>query len=512
MNNPSGETVYWLSGGAGTGKTTIAQSVAQISHDLGHTTATFFFSRLSDERRSHAYVIPTLAYQLGVNEILRPAVCAVIDSDHDISHRPVRTQAAKLLSDVLIPLASDSLCVIIVMDALDECAQGLNQLCGGELIPELLAICRNVPFIKLSLSTRLESSIQQLFARETVSDNALALVLHRDIPKDTVQVDIERYLRDELAKVKENAVTELDFPLESDIQVLVEQADGLFIYARTAVEYIADPYGKPHRQMAALIRAAPGRGGGQYARLDGLYSHILLHALGVTPQNRHIINKDLRNVLIALVLLHTELSVESLAAIADVEEHVCARFLRQISAILNYEHDTSEPVRLIHLSFIDYLCEPARCLDIMNYGVNPVRDHLWLTECCLEILTTRLRYNICDIRDPSLLNDEVPNLQEQLLDCVSELLSYACRFWAVHWAEYMLSVVLQDRQPHFPVKLAKFCNEHLLHWIEVLSLTGNLYFVQGFMPDLIKIMNVRHLLLLYFTILWHCLIRGNRRI
>jgi hypothetical protein len=485
LYDEQGESVYWLSGAAGTGKTTVAQSVANIAQELDFISASFFFSRASDERRSYGEVIPTLAYQLGKSKRLRHGICAAVESDDDINVRSVRIQAEKLLQDVLTPMPSElPPCVLIVIDALDESKEDAKQVHGGELIPVLLALLKDVPFVRLFLTSRQESSIERLFSRRTASKATRALVLHRDIAKDKVQADIERYLRDELAQLEEDVANDVEFPTNYQIRTLVERANGLFIYARTALEYISSPDGQPERRIVALIQTKPGLSSShQYGRLDQLYLHILREA--------HISNKNaidaLRATLITLVLLQQELPAEAFASVAGVDDDICRTYLRRLSAVLNYQHGSSEPVRMMHASFADFMLNPQRCSDMPSYVVDLPGGHLYLTECCLAVLIKELRFNICDIRDPSLFNNEVLDLQARLDQSVSAALRYACRYWAVHWLEHIRAA---DSPCCIPSGLEDFSSVHILHWIEVLSLTGAFDPVRRVMPDLLLVMKV----------------------
>jgi hypothetical protein len=490
MKDRSSPSVYWLSGAAGTGKTTVAQSVAKTAKELGFLTVTFFFSRSSDDRRSYGSVIPTLAYQLGSSTLVRPRICAAVASDNDIGVRTVQTQARHLLSEVLMPLIPDSCFnLLIVLDALDESKKNEDQLYAGDLLPELLNVLQQIPFAKLFMTSRPESTIHQLFSRKAIAQNTRAVVLHRDIPKDTVQADIETYLRHELAKVKENVTANHDFPSEVDFQTLLQRTDGLFIYARTVVEYICDPYSKPDLRLSKLIQTDHSHGGGRYSRLDGLYSRILVDALELNPRTRPIIRHDLRTVLVALILAQEELDVGTLAALTHVEQHECERLLRRISAILIYDHSASEPIRLMHASFADFLSDPDRCVEVSGYAVDATEDHFQMTECCLKLLNAYLRYDICRIGDPSLFNYEIPDLKARMDKYVPIFLRYACRFWAVHWLDHLHAAGSQYR---LPSGLEEFCSNHLFHWIEVLSLTETVYNVQRIMPDLIKSISVRY--------------------
>jgi hypothetical protein len=56
--------VYWLNGLAGTGKSTIAQTIAERTFADGRLGASFFCSRDFKDRRDLRHIFPTLAFQL----------------------------------------------------------------------------------------------------------------------------------------------------------------------------------------------------------------------------------------------------------------------------------------------------------------------------------------------------------------------------------------------------------------------------------------------------------------
>jgi hypothetical protein len=252
------------------------------------------------------------------------------------------------------------------------------------------------------------------------------------------------------------------------------------------VEYISDPVGRPDRRLAALIQAKPGQSGQRYGRLDGLYSYILKEASG-SSNHFDAVDDNLRSTLVALALAQQPLTGDGLAIMAGIDQDTCHECLRRISALLDYQHDSDEPVRLMHLSFPDFLSDPRRCSALPGYVLDVASDHLRMTELCLELMNKALRYDICRIRDPSLLNTEVVDLEGRLLEYVSESLRYTCRFWVMHWLEHIRTAGTQSR---IPTGLEAFCAQHLLHWVEVLSLTSNLYAVQRTMLDLMSVMKV----------------------
>jgi hypothetical protein len=487
MADTEGKTVFWLTGVAGTGKTTVAKSIADMASKEKYLVVTFFFSHTSADRRDYSKVIPTLAYQLARYDQLGHHIVAAIDSDKDVVTSGTAIQAKKLLFDGLRALSSSiERGVLIVLDALDECQKDFNHTNGGDLIPILLAGLKDISFVKVLLTSRPEPSIERMFKREDLQGATFTLALHRDIEQGMVRADIARYLNHELSKLQNAVPNSLVFPTENDMRVLVERADTLFIYARTVVEYVSHPVGRPDRRLSALIQAKPGQSGQKYGRLDELYSYILKEASGSsTPFDS--VDGDLRSVLIALVLAQQPLTADGLAVMADVDQDTCHECLRRISALLDYRHDSDEPVRLMHLSFPDFLSDPRRCSALPGYVVDAASDHLHIVECYLELMKTSLQYDICRIRDPSLLNAEVVDLEERLIKHLSESLRYACRFWVTHWLAHIRKAGVQAQ---IPAGLEVFCAQHLLHWIEVLSLTGSLYAVQRTMLDLMSVMKV----------------------
>jgi len=56
--------VFWLNGLAGTGKSTITQTFAEISFMDGKLGASFFCSRDFEDRSNLQVILPTLAFQL----------------------------------------------------------------------------------------------------------------------------------------------------------------------------------------------------------------------------------------------------------------------------------------------------------------------------------------------------------------------------------------------------------------------------------------------------------------
>ena len=64
LMNKQDRRIFWLNGLAGTGKSTIAQTFAEINFADGKLGASFFCSRDSEDRSNLQAIFPTLAFQL----------------------------------------------------------------------------------------------------------------------------------------------------------------------------------------------------------------------------------------------------------------------------------------------------------------------------------------------------------------------------------------------------------------------------------------------------------------
>jgi len=82
--------VYWLNGGAGTGKSTIAQTFAERSSANGRLGASFFCSRDFDDRSNIHLIFPTLAFHLAYrNAVFKSSLIQILNSTPNAGHQSV---------------------------------------------------------------------------------------------------------------------------------------------------------------------------------------------------------------------------------------------------------------------------------------------------------------------------------------------------------------------------------------------------------------------------------------
>src|SRR5436309_5555459 len=119
-NDKNGKPIFWLNGAAGTGKSTIAHTVARTFADQRQLGASFFFKRGEGERGNATRFFTTIAIDLMSHVLgLISGIRKAIDADPAISEKALKDQFEKL---ILRPLSQVALIralkLTIVIDAL----------------------------------------------------------------------------------------------------------------------------------------------------------------------------------------------------------------------------------------------------------------------------------------------------------------------------------------------------------------------------------------------------------
>jgi hypothetical protein len=95
---PDGKFMFWLNGLAGTGKSTIARTMASKFQKRGLLGASFFFKRGKGGRASATWFFPTTARQLFTKvPELRASIRQVIQDNPGISMKPFKEQFERLI-------------------------------------------------------------------------------------------------------------------------------------------------------------------------------------------------------------------------------------------------------------------------------------------------------------------------------------------------------------------------------------------------------------------------------
>lgn len=105
VNDAHGKCIFWLNGMAGTGKSTVSQTVAKSFQEKQLLGASFFFKRGEGDRGNATRFFSTITTQLMTSfPQLKPGVRKAIEDDSGISSKSLKEQFDKLLLQPLLNL------------------------------------------------------------------------------------------------------------------------------------------------------------------------------------------------------------------------------------------------------------------------------------------------------------------------------------------------------------------------------------------------------------------------
>ncbi|KAK3346887.1 hypothetical protein B0T25DRAFT_462128 [Lasiosphaeria hispida] len=462
-NDAQAESVFWLNGMAGTGKSTISRTVAASFAEDGLLGASFFFKRGEGDRGKAGLVFPTIARQL-VHKIpaLVPSIRKAIDTDPDVSKKILRDQFEKL---ILQPLNSiyRTTAIVIVIDALDECD-------GDEDVKTIIALLAQAKVVhsvclRIFITSRPELPIRLGF--KDVQGKYQGLALHQ-IPEKVVEQDISTFLASELARIKDeySGQVPLDWPGKDNIRTLAQMAVPLFIFAATVCRFVDDKgRSNPAKRLKKVLEYRKATRNSTLDKLDATYLPVLDQLTsGRTDQDRAEVLAEFRNVVGPIVLLAQPLSVRSLARLLDVEPEDVNALLNSLHSVLDIPSVDDAPVRLFHLSFRDFLVDPAKRTK-NDFWIDEAKYHKTLAERCIQLMGQCLKQDICGLKVPGKPRSEVN--QQTINANLSPAVQYACQYWVHHLKESKHNIEDDDF-------VHTFLTSHLLHWFEALSLLGRL--------------------------------------
>ena len=462
------QRVFWLNGLAGTGKSTIAQTFAETSFASGKLGASFFCSRDFEDRSDIRAIFPTLAFQLAYRYLpFRKELLQTVRFNPDIGRESLCSQMENLLVG---PLKATRISTLIIIDALDECK---DEEPASAILSVLSRYADQIPGVKFFITGRPEPRIRSGFRLALLRPITEVLKLH-DVERCSVDNDIKLFFRirlGDIAKHRSDCDLMANWPSPYEIDILCKKAAGLFIYASTIVKFIASPY-HLHTERLALIISLPdstsheGKSG-----IDLLYEQVLEQAFRDAGPDEQELFSRFKLVVGAVLLVFHPLSRRTLSELVEgcgTPSHI-ASALRSLHSLLLIPESETDPIRIFHKSFPDFLTNSERCKD-NRFFVDPPVHHIDILFSCLHLMKVGLRKNICGL-EGCLTLSEVKDLSTRRETCIGSALEYACRFWTKHLAK------IPGNGPHVKQvqeAIDEFFAKRLLSWIEVLSLTRNL--------------------------------------
>ncbi len=299
------------------------------------------------------------------------------------------------------------------------------------------------------------------------------LALH-NVPRIIVDKDISVFFVERFREIRNDSEhLPVDWPDENSVNFLVQRAEGLFIFAATVCRFVE---GEEQWSPEALLKAFLPSDGSEAPynwdhdipstsptlELDQMYTKILRHSFKGVLNDRDKVAERFRQVVGSLVILFEPLSETTLARLLGLSQHSVNLRLRHLHSVLNIPNDQGAPIRLSHPSFRDFLLDKDRCRD-QTFCVDEKQRNKALLECCLRLLSSDLRKDICRLQAPGSLAQGVET--STIKRYISSDVRYACLYWTQHLQG-------SDLQLHDNDQVHQFLRSHLLHWLETLAWLG----------------------------------------
>ena len=457
----NGEPIFWLNGMAGTGKSTIARTVAQSFANNGQLGASFFFKKGEGDRGNATRFFTTIATDLMIRmPEMVPGIRKAIDAVPTIFEKALKDQFEKLILQPLLEACHAPSCdlnLVIVVDALDECEREEDI----RTILQLLARARDIRPISLQIFVTSRPELPIRLGFKQMSDGSYQDLILHEVPKQTIEHDIAVFLEHELEEIRTQRSLSLGWPSKDQIQSLVEMAIPLFIFAATVCRYIRGKGGYPKERLDIVLQYQTTKA----SKLDKTYLPILNQLFDdENEEDKEKWASEFRKIVGSIVVLESPLSIISLAHLLGIPKDNISCRLDSLHSVLSIPNSEDVPVRLLHLSFREFLIDPQK-QGKSPFSVDEKETHKRLASQCLELMSSPngLRQNMCNLLISGTLKSEID--ERTIASCLPPGLQYACRYW-VHHLEQSKCHIHDGNFIHL------FLQKYFLYWLEAMSLIG----------------------------------------
>ena len=457
--------VFWLTGQAGSGKTTIAYTIAKRFEETGDANqqtalgGNFLCSRQFQETQAQTRIIPTIAYQLALKCKSYANALHVADKFDAVNH-----DVSSQIMDLLVGPWQLSEATrhpepppyLIVIDALDE----IKGDGGSAFLRDLLIAINEYGLrgFKFLVTSRLDPKVAELcksFASETICRL-------QDVPIEEAKSDIETYLKTELPELASSP----------ELAELGERAAGLFIYAATAVKYLTPVHSITVGEQTDMLKDflsksyEPSSGDATFL-VDQLYRQIMCNAF--SKLSKKVMARRLCTLYTFLCTAERTSTSIVAALVLEGDDDTATAVLRDLHAVLYTQDDQ---VFWYHTSFPNFIFTQARSnfridKEDFTFWCNEQDQHNLLCKSCFCIMKSGLRFNIGNITSSFLFDSNNAALSEQVNRNINAVLRYSSRHWTHH-----LTLSQLTNTDNIHCCISEFLQICVLFWIEAMNLLG----------------------------------------
>jgi Cdc6-like AAA superfamily ATPase len=437
--------LLWIKGDPGTGKTMLLMSIIREllaqSATLTPKVSYFFCQGTVKSLNTATATLRSLIWLLLVQQ---PHLMSHLKSKHDNAGASLfeGDGAYISLNGVFESILKDPKLspVYLVVDALDECEQGLGDL-------------KRLIFTSLKISDKVKWLVSSRPTVDLKSPETEGSLVELDSQK--LQNPVNTFIDYKLSVLKARPGY-TDEILEQLKKEIIQRAENTFLWV-------------------ALVFKELDKEDGYQIVVDGMYA---LDIVGETPSGlsqlydyiMHKIEKGLRkdceyckNVLVAATLAFRPLTLSELRVLAQLPETVPATIVRKCGSFLVVQDET---VYLIHQSAKDYFQENYESR-LRPTGMSQGHEDLAMRS--IQAMSSDLRQNMYNLDYGFKPNNIGPPNPDPLAS-----IRYSCVFWTDHLNVMTLKSLEHKGAFADDGAVLTFLRKKFLNWLEGLSLLGNL--------------------------------------
>jgi AAA ATPase domain len=432
-DSTSRKSVFWLRDAAGTGKSTVAATMADEWLRSKRLAARFFFSPNSTATSILDHFCTALAKDMAAQI---PSLAGSINTaiqESPIAHFNFPQQFERF---ILEPLQRNPPTVpfYMVIDAVDNCDPDGRAMLLEFLVTRLPSV-RN---LRALVTSRPLSDIETVLRASDIVQGRDAALLDKG---DKTYHDIQVYVNKRLSKLT-----------AEQRETIITHSEGLFLWASTACRMLQRSR-RPAELMTQLLSAKTA------GHLDELYIEALRQA--VVDRESHDL---MMNVLQFVIAAFQPISISTIEAFLPHNTKV-NEFVQDLGGLLKDGHP-ERPIFVIHRTFREFISQAERA---NGFLIDLPSSHRSLAIACVEFLD-RLERDMLQVDlnyGMAPRNVDILNSGAVINERIDTPTKYASSYWAHHAS-------VAESSPEFWQKTLDFLTGKLLHWVELMSWRGNI--------------------------------------
>ncbi|KAH6866077.1 hypothetical protein B0T10DRAFT_77769 [Thelonectria olida] len=443
-NDPDGR-LLWVKGDAGKGKTMLLCSIINELDKVKPAKLAYFFCQASDEDLSCSVaVLRGLVYMLADNH---SSLRELVEEKYDRAGRNLfwDNNAWFALKGIFSTILEKTKLepMFIIIDALDECTNGLFQL-----LDLVITFSAESPHVKWIISSRNISQIER-HLEESIQRTALRVELGTSSESNSFRTYLQSMVNVLATSRCYNHQTKMTVKLQFE-----RNAEANFLWVALACQALE------HVDSQKVIRTVH-----QFPRgLDCLYKHLLDELLMQHDSctSGGVDRGMCRQVLAVAAAVSRPISLAELSRLVGTDAKDTERLVDFSHAFIALRGET---IYFVHQSAKDFLLSPAASTSPLS--INIAATHLDLFETSLRVMGSTLKHDIYELKRPGVSIYEVspPDLDPL------EQIRYCCVYWVDHldaWGSESHEEVAKALLNGGVVDI--FLRKCFLHWLEALSL------------------------------------------